>query len=262
MNRFQTIKISVKNRVASIILDRPAVFNALNLEMIREISSVIQEFNRDPEIRMIIIRSEGEHFCSGADLNWMKTGLNQPHDQLVSESMELSGLFARIYECSKVTVCAVHGKVMGGANGIIAACDIAFADDTATFAFSEVKLGLIPATIAPHIIRKTGSSRARELMLTGRRFDAIEAFEIGLIHQLCKPGGLDQALERLIAILKTSGPSALSGVKELIRYIEKDPGNKDLPEDTSQLIAGFRTSPEGQEGMLAFLEKRKPNWIE
>lgn len=262
MNAYSTINIIKSGRIATVILNRPEVYNAINLEMIRELTEVVNVLETDKQIVIIVFRSSGDHFSSGADVNWMMEGMTQNNAQLTSESRELAGLFESISLCDKVTVSAVHGRSMGGANGIVAASDIVIADDTATFAFSEVRLGLIPATISPYVIRKMGSSRTRELMLTGRRFDAIEAFEFGLVHQLCKPGGLDGAIKKLSDLLLSNAPGALSGVKELVRFLEDQPDSSTLPAKTAKLIARFRLSPEGQEGMRAFLEKRKPDWIE
>ena len=262
MSHYKTIQLSKDHRLASVILNRPEIHNAINLQMIRELTDAIKSLESDKETRIIIFRSNGDHFCSGADLIWMKDGLEQTGEQLASESLELARLFELIYRSSKVTVCGVHGKVIGGANGIVAASDIAIADDTTIFSFSEVKLGLIPATISPYVIRKIGGSRMRELMLTGRGFDAVEAYESGLVHRICKPGGLEQTLDGLTTLLLANGPEAQSGIKELIRDLEDNPDNKKLVEETAKLIAKFRLSKEGQEGMNAFLEKRKPNWSE
>ena len=261
MASYTTIKLSFQNPVATITLHRPDVHNAINLEMIREIRRAIDSLEKDPDVRIILLRSSGAHFSAGADLNWMKQGMDQSEQQLKEESLELAGLFETIYACPMVTVAAVHGKAIGGAVGLVAASDIAIADDTALFAFAEVRLGLIPATIAPYIHRKIGSSRSRELMLTGRTFDAIEAYEAGLVHRLCKPDGLDRSLEELTGLLQAGGGEAMTGIKELMRYLEGHPDARNLPEKTAGLIAKFRTSEEGQEGMNAFLEKRRARWM-
>lgn len=262
MNNYKTIEVNPDGPVGTVTLNRPEILNAINLEMIREITAVVKGFEKQSGLRVIVFRSNGDHFSSGADLNWMQEGMTQTNTRLTSESLELAKLFETISYSSKVTVSAVHGRSMGGANGIVAASDIVIADDTAIFAFSEVKLGLIPATISPYVLRKIGSNRTRELMLTGRRFDAIEAYESGLVHKLCKPGGLDDAVKKLTDLLLSNGPAALTGVKELIRFLEDNPDSSALPAKTARLIARFRLSEEGQEGMKAFLEKRKPDWIE
>ena len=261
MNKQNTIQLSKNGRISTIWLNRPDIHNAINIEMIREITEAMRALESDSETALIIFRSNGDHFCSGADLGWMKDGLQQSAEELTSESLELAQLFEMIYMSRKVTISAVHGKAIGGAIGLVAASDIAIADDTAIFSFSEVKLGLIPATISPYVFRKMGSSRTREMMLTGRAFDAIEAYESGLVHRLCKPGGLEQSLSSLSKILLSNGPSAMTGIKELMRHLEGNPDGKNLPEDTARLIAKFRLSDEGQEGMNAFLEKRKPDWL-
>jgi len=262
MRSHQTIEVNKEGAVGTIVLNRPEILNAINLEMIREITGAVNSFEKNADLRVIIFRSNGDHFSSGADLNWMQESMSQKAVQLTSESLELAKMFEAIAWSGKVTISAVHGRSMGGANGIVAASDIVIADDTAIFAFSEVKLGLIPATISPYVFRKIGSSRTRELMLTGRRFDAIEAFEFGLVHKLCKPGGLNESLRKITDLLLSNAPAALTGVKELIRFLEDNPDSSALPAKTARLIARYRLSEEGQEGMKAFLEKRKPNWIE
>jgi methylglutaconyl-CoA hydratase len=258
----ESIILERKGAVAVITLNRPGVRNALNLEMIREITAAIREMNNDPAIRLILITSRGDHFCSGADLAWMKDGLEQPEELLKSESMELAGLFRELQGSEAPSICSVKGVVSGGAVGLLAAADFVVAEGTTVLRFPEVKLGLVPATIAPYVLRKAGYGRTSDWMMTGRRIGAREALEAGLIHRICEEGSLDETTALLLEELLSGGRRALQGIKRVLRDLEdlEDPDQVDLY--TSGKIAAFRISPEGQEGMRAFLEKRKPGWDE
>lgn len=248
--------------VATITLNRPEVRNALNLQMIREISSIIEIINRDEGTRLIIFKSRGAHFCSGADLKWMQAGLEHSKDQLESESLGLAKLFRAIWESAPVTISSVQGRISGGAIGLLAASDFVIAECSAVLTFPEVKLGLVPATIAPYVLRKVGFSRSSDWMMTGRLIAAAEAREAGLIHRVCEEGKLEESTKMLAEELLSGGVQALKGVKHLLRQLEDLQDPDEMDSFTSRLIAGFRISPEGQEGMKAKLEKRKPGWDE
>jgi methylglutaconyl-CoA hydratase len=258
MDQAKTILLNKKGGVATLTLNRPEVRNALDLQMIREITSAIELLNKESAIRLILFNSSGDHFCSGADLNWMQSAPGLPEDQVRSESFELAKLFRVIWDASAVTISSVKGHMAGGAIGLLAASDFVVAERSALLTFAEVKLGLVPATIAPYVMRKAGFSRSSDWMMTGRVIDAAEAHEAGLVHRICEDGSLELATGLLVEELLSGGVQALKGIKRLLRRIEgkTDPGELDTY--TSGLIAGFRTSPEGQEGMKAFLEKRKP----
>jgi len=260
MGHFRTISVNTDGAVATVTLNRPRVRNAINLEMIRELTAVFGKFGEFPLVRIVVIDSEGAHFSAGADLNWMREGLEQPEEQLLEESRELARLFLTIDHCPSVVVAAIKGRVMGGANGLMAAADIVVAEETAQFAFSEVKLGLIPATIAPFVTRKAGEARTSELMLTGRVFDAMEALQSGLVHRICREGELTGAVKELTDLLLENGPAAMTGIKGLLRTLRREMTEEKLVELTAGVIARCRTSVEGQEGIRAFFEKRKPNW--
>jgi methylglutaconyl-CoA hydratase len=257
-----TIILEKNGGVAEISLNRPEVRNAMNLQMIREITSVIELLKGDDAVRLILFRSEGAHFCSGADLKWMQSGLQISKAQLEKESYELARLFRVIWESAAVCICAVKGVISGGANGLLAASDMVLAESSAKFTFPEVKLGLIPATIAPYVMRKAGFSRTTDWMMTGRQIGAIEAMEAGLIHRICEDGRLEESTGILTGELLSGGVQALKGVKQLLRQLEIPGDPHETDKFTSRLIAGFRISPEGQEGMKAMLEKRKARWDE
>ncbi|HKK63626.1 MAG TPA: enoyl-CoA hydratase-related protein, partial [Bacteroidales bacterium] len=202
----------------------------------------------------------GKNFSAGADLKWMKSGISQSDDQLRAESYELALLFNKIMHCNSITICALKGKVIGGANGIAAASDIVIATTNTSFAFTEVKLGLIPATIAPYVYRKS-KERSMEWMLTGRTISADEALAGGIINHIVDENSLESTSDAILKMILSNGPKALSGVKNLFLsgLIEKHPD--DTIKQTSGLIADFRTSSEGLEGLTSFFEKRKPSWM-
>ena len=248
--------------VATIILNRPRVRNAIDLQMIRELSQAFQMLKSEKGIQIINLTSRGENFCSGADLNWMKESISQAEGQLREESLELAGLFRAIWESDAVTISSVKGYIPGGAIGLLAASDFVVAERSATLTFSEVKLGLLPATIAPYVLRKVGYSRCSDWMMTGRPIDTAEAREAGLIQRICEDGLLVETTEHLIQELLTHSFKAVKGVKDLLRRLENETDPNQVDRYTSKLIAAYRTSSEGQEGMSAFFEKRKPRWNE
>ncbi len=260
MNTSQTIITSRRGKVGTLTLNRPEVHNALHIGMIREFSKQFDQLENDPGITIILINHKGRNFSAGADLQWMKDGLSQSAPQLEQESRELGELFHRIYHSRKVTITAIRGKVIGGANGIVGAGDITLAAEDSSFAFTEVKLGLIPATIAPFVIRKAGATRAREWMLTGRAIPADEAFRAGLVQEITPVDELESRIDALINTLLKNAPGSLTGIKELVWYLEHENDPKTILHHTSALIAQFRTGQEGQEGMNAFFEKRTPTW--
>ncbi len=260
MREQRYIIASSEDHVGTITLNRPEVHNALHIEMIREISDAFRRLSKEKDLRLIVIRSNGENFSAGADLHWMKKGLEQSKEELTSESEELAQLFNDIYSSPKITLAIAKGKIIGGANGIIAAADISVATADTTFAFSEVKLGLVPATIAPFVVAKTGKSVAREWMLTGRQIQAREALERGLVNILSPDESPDKTAELLIKTLLNNGPQAMKGIKKMFMNNDllRDPA--DQLKSTAKLIAEYRVSEEGQEGIQAFFEKRKPGW--
>ena len=256
---YETILLNKEQGAATISLNRPELRNAINLQMIREITSVIELLNNDNTIRLIIFNSTGANFCSGADLNWMKEGMNQSEDQLRKESLELAKFFRTIWESSAITISAVKGFIPGGAIGILAASDFVVAEDTAVLTFSELKMGLIPATIAPYVLRKAGFSRTSDWMMTGRSIDALEARDAGLIQRICEEGLLEISTGKLREELLIKGAHALRDLKLFLRRLEGINNQDELDTFTSQIIAGLRVSSEAQEGMNAFFQKRKPD---
>ncbi|MBC8319851.1 MAG: enoyl-CoA hydratase/isomerase family protein [Bacteroidetes bacterium] len=255
---FQTINI--EQGVATFInLNRPDVHNAMNAKMISELTVAFTEIPKDASIRLIVLRGNGKSFCAGADLNYMKGIAEFGFDENVQDGKRLAGLFNSVYDCPIPTIALVHGSAFGGANGLLAACDIVIAEQNTNFAFSEVKLGIAPATIAPFVIKRIGEFGAKELMLTGKRFNAKEAQKWNLVNHVYDSEKDENPLNDLLKQFESSAPGAVRETKILIKNIL----GKDISEGietTSKLIAKLRASDEGQEGMTAFLEKRKPNW--
>ena len=256
---YNTIIFSQMNGVTWLSLNRPEVHNAMNAEMIAELTEVFTSFEGAKDIRAIVLTGNGKSFCAGADLNYMKGIAEFGFEENVKDGKRLAGLFSSIYDCPIPTIALVHGSVFGGANGLIAACDIVITELNTTFAFSEVKLGIAPATIAPFVIKRIGEFGAKELMMTGKRFKALEAQKWNLVNHVYDSEKDKNPLNEILKQLESSAPEAVKETKVLINTIQ----GKDIDEGiefTSKLIAKLRASDEGQEGMEAFLEKRKPKW--
>ncbi|UCD18925.1 MAG: enoyl-CoA hydratase/isomerase family protein [candidate division WOR-3 bacterium] len=243
-----------------VTLNRPDVHNAFNEVMIRELAEAFDEIEMQPEIRAVVLSGEGKSFCAGADLNWMRRVKDYSYDDNLRESLELAEMLYKIYASSKPTIARVNGAAIGGGTGLVAVCDIAVAASTAKFSFSEVKLGLIPACISPYVVNKCGEGRCREFFLTGERLTADRALTAGLINAVATSEELDAAVDKYLVQLLSSGPEAMKTCKELLRKVPQM-SHDDVKKYTAEVIARIRISDEGQEGMAAFLEKRKPRWV-
>lgn len=261
MTHYDTIEFEVKNGIGTLWLNRPEVRNAFNNHMIRDIIDCLESIEHDPEILALVIRGRGKTFCAGADIHWMKSFSKRSYEEDYQENMHLARCFYMLYTFSKPTIAIAHGASFGGGNGLLAACDIAYCAENTTFAFSEVKIGIIPATISPYIIKRTGEFNARELMLSGKRFGCQEAYAKGLINHIYPEQALEEALEQLFIELRTNSPQAMASTKELIFTICKSSNFNETIDYTARMIADARASEQGQEGMAAFLEKRKPSWV-
>jgi methylglutaconyl-CoA hydratase len=261
MKEYKTLEIEIKDRVCTIRLDRPEVHNAFNRTMLEELASCFETLPTE-DILCIILRGKGRSFCAGVDLNWMKAVSKNSYGQNYEESLLLSKCFYAIYTCGKPTVAVVHGVSLGGANGLLSACDLAYCADDATFSLSEVKIGIVPACISPYVIKRIGEYAARELMITGKRITGKEAAEFRLVNKSLPADKLDEYVASVIALLRTSGPEAMGHCKRLIHEVSNNLTLEQAYDYTAKMIAGIRASEEGQEGMNAFLEKRKPKWVE
>jgi methylglutaconyl-CoA hydratase len=261
MTNYQTIEFEKQADVATIWLNRPDIHNAFNEVMIQEVIDCIEAVNEMEDIRVVVLRGRGKSFCAGADLNWMRDVATYSFEQNFKESLNLSKCFYTIYTCKKPTISLVHGAAIGGANGLLASCDFAYADDDTTFSLSEVKIGVVPACISPYVIKRVGEYGARELMLTGRRIKGKEAEQFRLVNKSMPAEELEIYIMSVINLLRTSGPKAMTQCKTLIYNVCNLESLEQARESTARMIAEIRASEEGQEGMAAFLEKRKPGWI-
>lgn len=253
--------------VATVTLTRPEVHNAFNEQVIKALHAAFSELGVDAAVRVIVLAGEGPSFSAGADLDWMRRMAEASEEQNRADGAKLAAMLRAIAECPKPVVARVHGAALGGGAGLVAAADIAIAGESAVFGFTEVRLGLVPATIAPHVIEKIGAGRALPLFLLGERFDADYAEEIGLVLRKVNDRDLDGAIDEVGAALLSGSPAAQASVKQLVRTVGASRGQGwglDPPEDvdayTSKLIAAIRASEEGREGVTAFLEKRTPGW--
>lgn len=259
MSQWETIQFEVEGRVARIILNRPEVRNAFDERMIAELRRAAEEVGKMEEVRAVVITGQGGAFSAGADVEWMRRMGQASHSENEADARLLAYMLDAVASVPKPMVARVNGPAIGGGSGLVAACDIVVAGEEAFFSFSEVKVGLVPACIAPYVIRRVGEGRARELFITGRRFTAREAFQYGLVDYLAPEGKLDEKVEEILVLLTTSGPKAVAAAKRLTREVV-GMSRKEYIEYTSRMIANLRTSEEGREGVAAFLEKRKPKW--
>ncbi len=258
---YKTIRTGVADQVATITLTRPEVKNAFNDVMLDELFEVYAEFERDPGVRVVVLTGEGNSFCAGADLNYMKNTINYTFEENVADGMKISNVMERIHRLTKPTVGRVNGYAIGGGAGLMAANDIVVAADTAVISLSEVKIGLIPACISPYVVMRAGPAACREFFLSGERMTAEKAFRLGLVNAVCPADELDDCVADFTKRLISSGPEALRVCKELLDNVYGMP-LEEAKGYTAKVIAEVRVSDEGQEGMSAFLEKRKPAWLE
>jgi methylglutaconyl-CoA hydratase len=258
---YKTILLEPKDKTVRISFNRPEVHNAFNATMIAELDDAFTRIKDDEKIRVVVMTGIGKSFCAGADINWMREIIRYSFQQNLEESLHLAELLHKVYSLPKPTLAMVNGTAIGGGTGFVSASDIAIASDQAKFSLSEVKIGLVPAAISPYVIRRIGESKAREYFLTGKRISARKACEIGLINEAVSAEQLEGKIEEIVSLILTSGPEALASCKRLIREIPHM-SFEEAKEFTAKMIADLRVSKEGQEGMAAFLEKRKPNWTE
>lgn len=253
------INHEIKVNISYITLDNPRNYNAFSDLLIKDFIKILKDIDRNEEIRIVILKASGQNFSSGADLNWMQSMAQSSKDVNQKDALLLATLLNKLNTLSKPTIALVQGRTFGGALGLLACCDTVIAENNAQFCFSEVKLGLIPATIAPYIIQCIGSSATRHYFITAESFDAKTAQQLGLVHQLCAENELTHAAEKVIQRIQKNGPKSISATKQLIHRI--DPINPALMQETAELLASIRASKEGQEGIAAFLQKRPPSWL-
>lgn len=249
------------HRFAKVTLKRAEVHNAFNALMIEELARAFQLLARDPQLHGVLLEGEGPSFCAGADVNWMRESATLREEENLSDAHRLASMLRSIEQCPVPVIARVQKFALGGGAGLVAASDIVVAEESARFAFSEVKLGIVPAVISPFVLRKIGTTAARRYFVTGERFDARRAFAIGLIQEVVPLEKLDEQVESIIQQLLSSAPQAVRVSKQLALTVGTLSPDAAL-ELTTSTIARIRVTPEGQEGLSAFLEKRKPNWIQ
>lgn len=250
-----TVSTLQQGQVYKVTLARPAVRNAFNAELIVELTRIFRSLPSD--VRVVVLGGEGKAFCAGADVEWMRSAAKMTREQNVASTKEMAGLFRAIDECAVPTLARVQGASLGGGMGLIACCDIVVAAHDAQFGYTEVRLGIAPAVISPFVLAKLATTHARRYFLTGETFDAATALRLGLVHELCDASELDARVEKLCATLLANGPAGVKAAKVLCREVPK---LEDPLDFTATTIATLRASPEGQEGLAAFLEKRAPRW--
>lgn len=253
------VTLVTEGRVATLTLSRPEIHNAFDERLLAELTRAAEDLAVDQSVKVVVLTGAGKSFCAGADLDWMKRMAGFTQEQNLDDARGLARCLRALYELPQPLVGRVQGPVIGGGMGLVAVCDIVIAVPDAVFGFSEVRLGLSPACIAPYVIRRIGDSACRELFLTGDRFDASAALRLGLVHRLSEPDDLDQAVIALVRVLLANGQRAMASCKELLQRV---PGMTldDAGLYTAEVIAGLRSGQEGREGVSSFLERRKPSW--
>jgi len=246
---------------ATITLNRPEMHNAFDDTLISALTGELKRLERDSSVRVVLLAARGKSFSSGADLNWMRRMADYSFDENLADAMDLAELMKTLANLSKPTIALVQGAAIGGGVGLVACCDIALASDNASFCLSEVKLGLIPAVISPYVAAAIGPRAMRRYFISAERFDAAEARRLGLVHEVVPPEELEARADSLSRTLLQNGPQAMASVKALVAEVALSYLDDDLIADTAERIAEARASDEGREGLSAYLEKRKPNWI-
>ncbi len=260
MTAYQHLRVSRDGPVERVVLDRPGVRNAFNEALVDDLGAWAASIAGDPAVRVAVLSGAGPVFCAGGDLEWMARMARASRDENRADARRLADTLEALDRLPVPLVGRIHGAAVGGGAGLVAVCDIVVAADTAVFGFTEVKLGLVPAVLSPSALAKIGRSAARELFLTGARFPARRAREIGLVHEVVAESALDASVERYLREILTAGPQAVRAAKALIRRVAgREPA--DAADFTSDALADRRVSAEGQEGIRAFLEKRRASWV-
>ena len=254
------LEVTKKDGVARVTLNRPELRNAFDDALIKKLHAAFDDVSKDKSVRVMVLAGNGPAFCAGADLNWMKRMAGYGYDENLADAKALAEMLAALDRLPKPTIARVHGPVFAGGTGLVAACDIAVGTPEARFCLSEAKLGLSPATISPYVMRAMGERAARRYFLTAEVFDAAEAHRLGMLSALVPANALDPTVDELVRHLLAGGPEAHTKIKALIRSVAGRRPDDALVAETAQRIAEIRGSPEGKEGIAAFLEKRKASW--
>jgi methylglutaconyl-CoA hydratase len=257
-----SLTLTRRGAVAHLCLDRPALHNAFDDALIADLTAALEDLAGDASVRAVVLEGAGASFSAGADLNWMRGMAAAGEAANREDSLRLAKLMRTLDELPRPTIARVHGAAFGGGVGLVACCDIAIGAPEAKFGLTESRLGLLPAVISPYVIAAIGARNARRYFATAEVFDAAEALRIGLLHEVVPASGLDAAVEHQLALLLKAAPRASADAKRLVRDVAAATDRDRLDQDNSALIAALRVSSEGQEGLGAFLEKRKPSWAE
>ncbi|QRR34839.1 enoyl-CoA hydratase/isomerase family protein [Hydrogenophaga sp. YM1] len=246
--------------VARVWLNRPDVRNAFNDEVIAALTHAFGALSQDADLRVVVLGAHGKAFCAGADLNWMKAMAGYSWEENRADAQRLADMLWTLDQCPVPVVGRVQGDCYAGGMGLAAICDVLVAVEGATFCLSEARLGLLPATISPYVVRAMGAQAARRYMVTAERFSAVQAHALGMVHELATPETLDATVDGIVATLANNGPAAARACKALVRDVAGQPLTAELRADTARRIADIRASEEGREGLASFLNKRAPNW--
>jgi len=257
---FTTLTVNLAGHVATVTLNRPDVRNAFNETVIAELTGAFRALGEEADVRVIVLAANGSAFCAGADLNWMKKMAMYSNDENRADALTLANMLHTIWACPKPVVARIQGDTYAGGVGLAAVCDIAVAAEHAHFCLSEARLGLLPATISPYVIRAMGEQAARRYFITAERFDAAEALRLGFVHAVVPAEGLDAKVQEIAAALVANSPNAVRESKRLVQEVAGRVIDDDLLADTAERIAKIRASEEGREGVRSFLEKRSPAW--
>jgi methylglutaconyl-CoA hydratase len=256
-----TLDIRRDGPVARVWLNRPDVRNAFNDGVIAELRETFATLGADGSLRAIVLGGHGKAFCAGADLAWMRAMADYSWEQNRADAQALADMLWTVYSCPVPVVGRIHGDCYAGGVGLAAVCDVLVAADAANFCLSEAKLGLLPATISPYVVRALGEQASRRYLVTAERFSAAQAQALGFVHEVCAADALDAKVDEIVAALVANGPMAVRACKRLVQDVAGQPISAALREDTARRIADIRASDEGREGVQAFLGKRKPSWL-
>ncbi len=259
-NEYRYIEVLIEGNVVRINLNRPERHNALILELIAELDQALEEVSEMNEILFVVLSGNGRSFCAGADLNWFYNSEKLTKEQSIAQYKHLADLLLRLFQLPQITIAAVRGNVFGGGIGLMAACDFVLAEANTRFMFSEVRLGLLPATILPFVANRLSVQNLRKWILTGNLFVVNEAHRIGLVDEIYNDGHLENELSALMASFESASPFAMKRAKQLINEVVSGSIEVTNTTDTSTILAEALLAPDGQEGIHAFLEKRKPEW--
>ena len=259
MNTLELIRPSA--HVAEVWLNRPDVRNAFNDEVIAELTQTFAQLSADPDLRVVLLAARGKAFCAGADLNWMRAMADYSWEQNRADAQKLADMLWTLDQCPVPVVGRLQGDCYAGGMGLASICDVLVASNNVTFCLSEARLGLLPATISPYVIRAMGEQAARRYFVTAERFSAAQAHALGMVHELCEIQALDAKVAEIVAALVANGPAAVKACKQLVRDVAGQPISAELRAETARRIADIRASEEGKEGLQSFLGKRPANWL-